>query len=72
MVAALVRYLERYIQSESNVATVMGANYWPQYDPSRLVKMSADIGMPVIVVNINYRLGILGNLTSEELRTIGK
>jgi carboxylesterase type B len=50
----------------------MGANYWPQYDPSRLVKMSADIGMPVIVVNINYRLGILGNLTSEELRTIGK
>jgi carboxylesterase type B len=31
---------------------IMGANYWPQYDPSRLVKLSAEIGMPVIAVNI--------------------
>ena len=31
---------------------MMGANYWPQYDPSRLIKMSAEIGMPVIAVNI--------------------
>jgi carboxylesterase type B len=31
---------------------IMGANYWPQYDPSRLVKLSSGIGMPVIAVNI--------------------
>jgi carboxylesterase type B len=31
---------------------VMGANYWPQYDPARLVNMSNEMGLPVIVVNI--------------------
>jgi carboxylesterase type B len=31
---------------------VMGGNHWPQYDPSRLVKMSDELDMPVIVVNI--------------------
>jgi carboxylesterase type B len=30
---------------------LMGGNHWPQYDPSRLVKMSEKLGMPVIVVN---------------------
>ncbi|KAI4700875.1 hypothetical protein J4E81_003839 [Alternaria sp. BMP 2799] len=50
---------------------IMGANSWPQWDPARLVKMSADIGMPMIVVSVNYRLGAPGNLTSEELRSAG-
>jgi carboxylesterase type B len=31
---------------------IMGANYWPQYDPARLVKMASEMGLPVIVVNI--------------------
>jgi carboxylesterase type B len=31
---------------------IMGGNHWPQYDPSRLVKMAAEAGMPVIAVNI--------------------
>lgn len=31
---------------------MMGANYWPQYDPSLLVKMSGKMCMPVIVANI--------------------
>jgi carboxylesterase type B len=31
---------------------IMGANYWPQYDPSRLVKLSAEMGHPVIAINI--------------------
>jgi len=31
---------------------MMGANYWPQYDPSRLVKLSLEMRMPVIIVNI--------------------
>ncbi|KAF2849258.1 carboxylesteras-like protein [Plenodomus tracheiphilus IPT5] len=50
---------------------IMGANYWPQYDPAHLVKMSVEIDSPVIFVSINYRLGVLGNLTSEELRKAG-
>jgi carboxylesterase type B len=31
---------------------IMGANYWSQYDPSLLVKMSVELGKPVIGVNI--------------------
>jgi carboxylesterase type B len=31
---------------------IMGANYWPQYDLSLLVKMSVEMGVPVIGVNI--------------------
>ncbi|KAF2466728.1 carboxylesteras-like protein [Lindgomyces ingoldianus] len=49
----------------------IGSNYWPQYDPARFVKLSIEQGRPVIVVNINYRLGVLGNLTSEELHRAG-
>jgi carboxylesterase type B len=33
---------------------IIGANYWPQYDASRLVKAAEEAGMPVIVVNIKY------------------
>ncbi len=33
---------------------IMGANWWPQYDPVRFVKLSADAGMPVIAINIKY------------------
>lgn len=31
---------------------IMGANYWPQYDPARLVRMSMEVGMPVVIVEI--------------------
>jgi carboxylesterase type B len=31
---------------------LMGANYWPQWDMARLVKLSMEIGSPVIGVNI--------------------
>ena len=47
---------------------IMGGNHWPQYDPCRFAKLSAEMDMPVITVSINYRLGVLGHLTSEELR----
>lgn len=50
---------------------IMGGSHWPQYDPCRLVKMSVEMNMPVVVVNINFRMGMLGNLTSEELRKAG-
>ncbi|KAF2869112.1 carboxylesteras-like protein [Massariosphaeria phaeospora] len=50
---------------------IMGSNHWPQYDPTRLVKLSGEHGLPVLGVSINYRLGVLGNLTSKELRQAG-
>lgn len=50
---------------------IMGANSWPQWDPARLIKVSTDFGMPIIVVSVNYRLGAPGNLTSDELRSAG-
>ena len=31
---------------------IMGSNHWPQYDMARLVKMSAERGMPIVGVNI--------------------
>ncbi|KAF2000989.1 para-nitrobenzyl esterase [Amniculicola lignicola CBS 123094] len=50
---------------------IIGGNWWPQYDPARLVKLSAERDYSIIAVNINYRLAVLGNLTSQELRNAG-
>ncbi|KAK6064902.1 carboxylesterase [Seiridium cupressi] len=49
----------------------LGSNAWPQYDLARIVKYSAEIGKPVIGVQINYRLGIYGFLDSKTLRDAG-
>ncbi|KAK5088282.1 hypothetical protein LTR05_002499 [Lithohypha guttulata] len=49
----------------------MGSGTWPQYDHSAIVRRSIEIGRPIIGVNINYRTGIFGFLTSEELRSAG-
>jgi carboxylesterase type B len=38
---------------------IMGANWWPQYEPTRLVQMSMENEMPVIAVNIKYVDSIL-------------
>jgi carboxylesterase type B len=45
----------------------MGSNSWPQYDLTRFVERSVEIGKPVIGVAMNYRVGILGFLASKEL-----
>ncbi|KAF2011780.1 carboxylesteras-like protein [Aaosphaeria arxii CBS 175.79] len=50
---------------------IMGANWWPQYDCTNLVKLSIQQGTPVVAINFNYRLAVAGNLTSEELRRAG-
>ncbi|KEF54938.1 uncharacterized protein A1O9_09381 [Exophiala aquamarina CBS 119918] len=52
-------------------AFFMGSGTWPQYDHAALVRRSVEIGKPIIGVNINYRTGIFGFLTSEELRGAG-
>jgi len=49
----------------------IGGNWWPQYDGAAIVKLSRDIGKPIISININYRLGIAGFLTNPELRAAG-
>ncbi|RAL15753.1 putative carboxylesterase [Aspergillus homomorphus CBS 101889] len=49
----------------------IGANSWPQYDLERLVELSVLKGLPIVAVSINYRLGMLGFMTSEELRAAG-
>ncbi|KAJ5371402.1 uncharacterized protein N7496_007494 [Penicillium cataractarum] len=49
----------------------IGANSWPQYDLTRLAKLSAEKGLPMVIVAINYRLGAPGFLTSKELRDAG-
>lgn len=49
----------------------IGGNWWPQYDFARLVELSVEAGKPFIGININYRVGALGFLTSPELRAAG-
>ncbi|ETS80066.1 hypothetical protein PFICI_07595 [Pestalotiopsis fici W106-1] len=49
----------------------IGGNWWPQYDFSSLVRQAAQLGRPIVGVNINYRLGAPGFLTSPELRAAG-
>ncbi|KAH8703171.1 carboxylesterase-like protein [Talaromyces proteolyticus] len=49
----------------------LGSNAWPQYDHLRLVKLSVMAGLPILAVGINYRLGVPGFLTSEELQAAG-
>src|SRR5579871_189288 len=50
---------------------VGGAGNWVQYDHSRLVALSSQVGTPIIGVGINYRLGPLGFLTSSALAKVG-
>ncbi|KAF7555081.1 hypothetical protein G7Z17_g2416 [Cylindrodendrum hubeiense] len=49
----------------------IGSNAWPQYDLTRIVKLSQDIGKPVVSVQINYRLDVYGFLDSIDLREAG-
>jgi carboxylesterase type B len=48
-------------------ALSMGSNSWPQYDLTRFVERSVEVGKPIVGVSINYRVGILGFLASQEL-----
>ncbi|CAG8983898.1 hypothetical protein HYALB_00005538 [Hymenoscyphus albidus] len=48
-----------------------GSNSWPQYDISKFVQTSTEIGKPIIGVALNYRLGPFGFLASSELGVKG-
>ncbi|KAK2777060.1 hypothetical protein FQN52_003243 [Onygenales sp. PD_12] len=49
----------------------IGSSGWPQFDMSRFVSFSGENGTPLIAVTMNYRLGVPGFLTSQELRDAG-
>ncbi|KAM6515692.1 hypothetical protein FALCPG4_013908 [Fusarium falciforme] len=49
----------------------VGSNWWPQYDMASIVRLSAQLGQPMIGININYRLGAPGFAASEELEQAG-
>ncbi|KAF1830650.1 alpha/beta-hydrolase [Decorospora gaudefroyi] len=49
----------------------VGSSWYPHYNPATIVNMSAEKGKPMIGVTINYRLGLAGFMTSEELRKAG-
>ncbi|KAJ5714650.1 uncharacterized protein N7483_011831 [Penicillium malachiteum] len=48
-----------------------GSSAWPQYDLTRIVQLSIEKNVPMVIVTIDYRLGAAGFLTSEELREAG-
>ncbi|KAK6428732.1 hypothetical protein LTR95_015124 [Oleoguttula sp. CCFEE 5521] len=48
-----------------------GSANFPQYDLTRLVRLSDEQGMPMIGVSVNYRLGITGFLTSKAMQDAG-
>ncbi|USP76880.1 uncharacterized protein yc1106_04154 [Curvularia clavata] len=60
----------------------VGSSWYPQYDPTAIVKMSVEKKKPIIGITINcvqilaaetfsYRLGVTGFMTSAELRKAG-
>ncbi|CAG9975615.1 unnamed protein product [Clonostachys byssicola] len=48
-----------------------GSSAYPHYDQTKVVELSGIMDQRVVAVNLNYRLGIPGFLTSEELRWAG-
>ncbi|KAJ5809224.1 uncharacterized protein N7503_001442 [Penicillium pulvis] len=48
-----------------------GSSSWPQNQLANLVSISSELGLPVVGVSINYRIGPAGFLTSQELRDAG-
>ncbi|KAF2874797.1 carboxylesteras-like protein [Massariosphaeria phaeospora] len=49
----------------------VGSSWYPHYNPASLVQLSVEKGKPMIGITINYRLGVTGFMTSEELRKAG-
>lgn len=49
----------------------VGSGMYPQYNMARFVQLSTKLGMPIIAVSLNYRLGAPGLLTSKAFREKG-
>lgn len=46
---------------------MIGSAAWPQYDPSKMAAVANDQGRPTIIIAVNYRVGIFGNIASQDL-----
>ncbi|KAL4905224.1 Alpha/Beta hydrolase protein [Aspergillus multicolor] len=49
----------------------IGSNWHPQYNQEASVRLSVRIGHPVAAVNLGYRIGVPGFLTSASMRKAG-
>lgn len=50
---------------------IVGGSAYPQYNLSGIVKVSQDMGQPIIAVSFNYRLQMYGFLQSQDLLNEG-
>jgi carboxylesterase type B len=46
---------------------ISGSASWPQYDPTKMAAVANDEGRPTIIMSVNYRIGIFGNIASHDL-----
>ncbi|KAF3911106.1 Cholinesterase [Arthrobotrys entomopaga] len=49
----------------------LGSSSWPQYDLAHIVSTSDKMGKPIVGISVNYRLGVLGFLTSSKMAKMG-
>jgi len=46
---------------------MIGSAAWPQYDPTKMAALANREGRPTIIISVNYRVGIFGNMASFDL-----
>ena len=46
---------------------MIGSAAWPQYNPSKMAAVANHAGKPTIIIVVNYRVNIFGNLASKDL-----
>lgn len=46
---------------------MIGSAAWPQYNPSKMAALANSQGKPTIIIAVNYRVGIFGNIASHDL-----
>jgi carboxylesterase type B len=51
---------------------VIGSASWPQYNPTKLAALANTEGRPTIILSVNYRVGIFGNMASHDLLEYAK
>lgn len=51
---------------------VIGSASWPQYNPSKMAALANEKGKPAIIIAVNYRVNIFGNIASYDLLEYAK
>jgi carboxylesterase type B len=50
----------------------IGSAAWPQYNPTKMAAVANENGLPTIIIVVNYRVGIFGNMASHDLLEVAK